>query len=78
MTEQPLDPGANWCPDCGLPRGVCDCEDCISYSVAIARQLEIRDRLLAEIDDGLLNEALWSKWEDEPNDRPENQFSRRN
>lgn len=20
-----LDPGANWCPDCGLPRGVCDC-----------------------------------------------------
>ncbi|MBL8162445.1 MAG: hypothetical protein JNJ61_10705 [Anaerolineae bacterium] len=21
-----LDPGANWCPDCGLPRGVCDCE----------------------------------------------------
>lgn len=22
-----LDPGANWCPDCGLPRGVCDCEE---------------------------------------------------
>lgn len=18
---------ANWCPDCGLPRGVCDCEE---------------------------------------------------
>jgi hypothetical protein len=28
MTDQPLDPGANWCPDCGLPRGVCDCEFC--------------------------------------------------
>jgi hypothetical protein len=27
MTDQPLDPGANWCPDCGLPRGVCDCEE---------------------------------------------------
>lgn len=28
MTDYDLiDPGANWCPDCGLPRGVCDCED---------------------------------------------------
>lgn len=27
MTDQPLDPGANWCPDCGLPRGVCDCAE---------------------------------------------------
>ena len=31
MTDLPfdsrdlLDPGANWCPDCGLPRGVCVC-----------------------------------------------------
>ncbi len=22
-----LDPYANWCPDCGEPRGVCCCED---------------------------------------------------
>ena len=22
-----FDPGANWCPDCGLPRGVCTCND---------------------------------------------------
>ena len=22
-----IDPGANWCPDCGLPRGVCDCDE---------------------------------------------------
>lgn len=22
-----FDPGGNWCPDCGLPRGVCNCED---------------------------------------------------
>jgi len=27
MSDQPLDPGANWCPDCGLPRGVCDCDE---------------------------------------------------
>ena len=27
MTDYDLiDPGANWCPDCGLPRGVCDCD----------------------------------------------------
>jgi len=27
MTDHDLlDPGANWCPDCGLPRGVCLCE----------------------------------------------------
>jgi hypothetical protein len=27
MTTTPNDPGANWCPDCGLPRGVCDCDN---------------------------------------------------
>lgn len=26
-SNEPLnDPGGNWCPDCGLPRGVCECE----------------------------------------------------
>lgn len=23
----PNDGFGNWCPDCGLPRGVCDCDD---------------------------------------------------
>lgn len=21
-----IDPSGNWCPDCGLPRGVCTCD----------------------------------------------------
>ena len=25
MTNDYVD--SNWCPDCGLPRGVCDCEE---------------------------------------------------
>lgn len=25
MTTNPTDPGANWCPECGEPRGVCQC-----------------------------------------------------
>jgi hypothetical protein len=28
MTDYDLiNPDANWCPDCGLPRGVCHCEE---------------------------------------------------
>jgi hypothetical protein len=27
INDYDFDPGANWCPDCGEPRGVCRCDE---------------------------------------------------
>lgn len=45
MTDHDLlDPGANWCPDCGLPRGVCDCDEADGFKrLATALSMFVTD-----------------------------------